>query len=191
MTRVDQHFRSGTIEGVRLASLPEEWRGSDTTITHPGGTGETSALRQAACVSTGREKVTAMSSAGAPHDPDVNDPAPLLTVTLSRPLAGIAVCTAAGEVDLSTAPLLGQHLHEAISSQPQRLVVNLSAVTFFSAAGVGALDDARAAQCEEHELVLVGESRVLVRVLDVCDVGYPRYCDLDRALAASNEDVSA
>ncbi|MPZ65511.1 MAG: STAS domain-containing protein [Pseudonocardiaceae bacterium] len=132
-----------------------------------------------------------MSSAGTPCYQGGNEPGPLLTVTLSHPLAGIAVCTAAGEVDMSTAPLLGQQLQQAISSQPRRLVVNLSAVTFFSAAGVGALDEARAAQRDEHELVLVGKSRVLKRVLDVCDVGYPRYCDLDRAVTACSEDASA
>lgn len=110
-------------------------------------------------------------------------PAPPLTVTLSWPRTGTVVCTAAGEVDRSTAPLLLDQLDEAVSGHPRCLVVNLSAVTFFSAAGVGVLDETRAAQREEDEFVLVGKDRLLVRVLDICDVGYRRYCDLDDALA--------
>lgn len=114
-----------------------------------------------------------------------NLPAAPLTVTLSWPRAGTAVCAAAGEVDLSTAPLLLEQLEKAISGQPRCLVVDLSAVTFFSAAGVGVLHEARTAQREEHELVLVGTGRLLMRVLDVCDVGYRRHRDLDDALAVS------
>jgi anti-sigma B factor antagonist len=113
--------------------------------------------------------------------------APLLTVALNYPRTDLAVCTAAGEVDLATAPLLREQLQKAISGQPQRLVVDLSAVTFFAAAGVGALHDARAAQASEQDLVLVATARTVLRVLDACQVGYRRYLELDDALAPSGD----
>lgn len=110
--------------------------------------------------------------------------APLLTVTLDRPRQDAVVCTVVGEVDLATAPLLLERLQLACSDGSRYLVVDLSAVTFFSAAGVGVLHEARTAQRVTQELVLVGKDRLLLRVLDVCGVGYRRYCDLDCALSA-------
>jgi anti-sigma B factor antagonist len=110
--------------------------------------------------------------------------APVLTVTLSRPRADAVVCTVIGEVDLATAPLLLERLQQACSDGARHLVVDLSGVTFFAAAGVGVLHEARAAQAPTQELLLVGKDRLLLRVLDVCAVGYRRYCHLDHALAA-------
>lgn len=116
-----------------------------------------------------------------------NEPEQLLTTTVSYPNSGIAVCRAAGEVDSATVPQLREQLREALSDGPRHLVVDLSAVTFFSAAGLHALDEAGTEQDEAHELVLVGKARPVVRVLDICDVPYPRYCELDDALAACDE----
>lgn len=116
-----------------------------------------------------------------------NESAQLLTTTVSYPNPGTAVCRAAGEVDSATAPLLHEQLHEALSDGPRHLVVDLSAVTFFSAAGLHALEEASTEQDEAHELVLVAKGRPVARVLDICDVPYSRYCDLDAALAACDE----
>jgi anti-sigma B factor antagonist len=101
------------------------------------------------------------------------------------------VCAAAGEVDSATAPMLCEQLCQAIRERPRHLVVDLAAVTFFSAAGVGALHTARAAQYGDQHLVLVGTGRPVVRVLDICQVAYPRYRELDQALAACDETNSA
>lgn len=111
----------------------------------------------------------------------------MLTTALSYPRPHIAVCSAVGEVDSLTAPRLREQLHTATRDKPRCLVVDLSAVTFFSAAGVNTLHAARDAQHQGQQLVLVAKSRPVVRVLDICQVPYPRYCNLDRALAACDQ----
>ncbi|MBK5307483.1 MAG: STAS domain-containing protein [Frankiaceae bacterium] len=44
-----------------------------------------------------------------------------------------------GELDLSTVPRMRERLHEALSLQPERLVVDLSECTFFDAMGINML----------------------------------------------------
>lgn len=100
------------------------------------------------------------------------------------------MCVVTGEVDITTAPILRDQLCKAISTNPRHLVVDLSAVTFFSAAGIHALHTPRAAQDENQQLVLVGTGRPVARVLDICQVRYPRYCELNQALAAFDETSS-
>lgn len=119
-----------------------------------------------------------------------NERNPLLTTSLRYPRPGTAVFAAAGEVDASTAPLLREQLEKVSSAEARHLVVDLSAVTFFCAAGVAALQAARVARDEERHLVLVAKTRPVLRVLDICEVHYPRYSDVDRALAACDGPVS-
>lgn len=112
------------------------------------------------------------------------EPTRLLTATVTYPKPDIAVCSVAGEVDSFTAPLLHDRLlHEAVHDEPWCLVVDLSAVTFMGAAGVATLHTARFWQ-HDRQLLLVATARPVVRVLEICEVDYPRYCDLDQALAA-------
>jgi anti-anti-sigma factor len=115
--------------------------------------------------------------------------APLLTTTLSHPRVGIVVCTAVGEVDLATGPLLLDQLQKATSDEPRHLVVDLSGVTFFSAAGVEVLMQALTAQQDRYAMVLVGNSRPVMRVLDVLKLAhrFPQYDDVDDAVAAAAE----
>jgi anti-anti-sigma factor len=65
--------------------------------------------------------------------------APLLPATLSYPRKRTVVCTAVGEVDLTTGPLLRKQFQKATTDEPQHLVLDLSGVTFFSATGVEVL----------------------------------------------------
>lgn len=99
------------------------------------------------------------------------------------------VCTAVGEVDVATGPLLGDQLQQATSDEPGHLVVDLSGVTFFSAAGVDVLMQALTAQQGRYAMVLVGNSRPVMRVLDVLKLTqrFPRYDDVDEAVAAAAE----
>jgi anti-sigma B factor antagonist len=115
--------------------------------------------------------------------------APLLTATLSHPRVGTVVCTAVGEVDVATGPLLGDQLQQATSDEPGHLVVDLSGVTFFSVAGVDVLMQALTAQQGRYAMVLVGNSRPVMRVLDVLELTqrFPRYNDVDEAVAATAE----
>jgi anti-sigma B factor antagonist len=118
---------------------------------------------------------------------DGHDPAaPLLTAALSHPRVGTVVCTAVGEVDLATGPLLLEPLQKATSDGPRHLIVDLSGVTFFSAVGVGVLMQTLAAQQDRYAMVLVGNSRPVMRVLAVLKLAqrFPRYDDVADAVAA-------
>jgi len=126
-----------------------------------------------------------LTCADAGHGPA----APLLTATLSHPRVGTVVCTAVGEVDVATGPLLLDRLQKATSDEPRHLVVDLSGVTFFSAAGVEVLMQALTAQQGRYAMVLVGNSRPVMRVLDVLKLAqrFPWYDDVDEAVAAAAE----
>lgn len=114
-------------------------------------------------------KATAMTSKFAGSKQGYMATAALPTVTLNSPRAGTVVCAAAGEVDSFTAPLLLDKLQKATADGPRHLIIDLSAVTFFSAAAFGVLMQARDMQKGGYELVLVGNARPVVRVLDICD----------------------
>lgn len=77
-----------------------------------------------------------------------DEPKPLLATALSYPQPDTIVCTAVGEIDLGSAALLREQLQTAVAQQPRCVVADLSAVTFFAAAGVGVLDEARDALAE-------------------------------------------
>lgn len=96
-------------------------------------------------------------------------PSGTLTITLTWPCPSV-VCDVAGEIDLMTAPQLSQQLMDAGVEECCDLVVDLSAVTFFAAAGARVLDDVQRARDDSgaHELVLVGASDQVHKVLDLC-----------------------
>lgn len=77
--------------------------------------------------------------------------------------ADLLVVTVAGEVDLRTAPVLA----EAFDADTIPVtVVDLTRVTFLSAAGLGVLvKQAERAQTERRHLGLVAQDRVAIRVL--------------------------
>jgi anti-sigma B factor antagonist len=113
-----------------------------------------------------------------------HDPSPQLAATLSYPQPGTVVCTAAGEVDSSSAPLLWEQLQKATTGQTRCLVVDLSAVTFFAVRCLRVLDQASAALSHGQEMVLVSNARAVLRMLHACDAAYPRYPELGQALAS-------
>lgn len=55
----------------------------------------------------------------------------------------VAVVAASGELDLEFADSLRDHLNEAIAAEPERLVVDLSGVTFVDSTILGVLVGAR------------------------------------------------
>ncbi|MDQ3764135.1 MAG: STAS domain-containing protein [Actinomycetota bacterium] len=117
-----------------------------------------------------------------------------LTITVSRPRAGTVVCTAVGEVDLTTAPSLLEQLQKATSDGLRHLVVNLSGVTFLSARGVGVLVETWTAQQDRCAMTLVGNSRPVTRVLDMLaelhlTPPFQRYDHISDAAAACNSTI--
>lgn len=123
------------------------------------------------------------------HDPAAS----VLTITVSRPRVGTVVCTAVGEVDLTTAPALRERLQKATSDGRRHLILNLSGVTFLSAAGVGALVQTWTAQQDRYVMaLLMCNSRPVTRVLDALaelhlTPPFQRYDHISDAVAACNE----
>jgi anti-anti-sigma factor len=61
---------------------------------------------------------------------------PPLTVATTWLRPDICLFQLAGEIDLDTAPLLGEHLRTHTSARPTYLLLDLRAVTFCAAAGI-------------------------------------------------------
>lgn len=75
-----------------------------------------------------------------------------------------------GEIDLLTAPAVRGCLLDAIDAQPPggRILLDLSEVTFFAAAGVRVLEDAHArAGARRVELLLAATSLAVAMVLKI------------------------
>jgi hypothetical protein len=60
----------------------------------------------------------------------------LLSVTVLQHDHAVVVAHVAGEVDMLTGPSLQWHLDKALATQPERLIVALSEVSFLGAAGL-------------------------------------------------------
>ena len=74
--------------------------------------------------------------------------------------------TVAGELDISTAGQLQAYAEEALRSAPRRLVLDLSGVSFFSAAGVTVLTELVDSAAAYGTDLLLGEvSPAVTRVL--------------------------
>jgi anti-sigma B factor antagonist len=83
--------------------------------------------------------------------------------------ATAAVVHVTGEIDLFTAPQLGQELSRAISSGHRTVVVDLTAVSFMDSACVHALLNGEAlARHVGVKLVLRRPAESVARVLDLC-----------------------
>lgn len=95
---------------------------------------------------------------------------------------------ATGEIDFHTSPGLRQALTTAAESS-DRIVLDLSRVTFLDSTGIGvmvhALNQGRARH--GRSLCLVGPTGVVRRVLDLTQVSdvFPTYATVSEAAAAS------
>jgi anti-anti-sigma factor len=65
-------------------------------------------------------------------------PVPGLSV-LVEPYGQAVVLNVAGEIDLATAPQLGESIKQAMDEQPETLVVDLTEVDFLASAGMAVL----------------------------------------------------
>jgi len=68
-----------------------------------------------------------------------------LTLTVSRPSAGLCVVTVAGELDAHTGDLLTACVRENVTPDQPRLILDLDGVTFLGSAGISAL-----VECSRH-----------------------------------------
>ncbi|WP_410597800.1 STAS domain-containing protein [Amycolatopsis sp. lyj-23] len=86
-----------------------------------------------------------------------------------RETAGVWVLAVTGEVDLQTGPVLQELVFAAVDQAPARLVLDLSAVRFFSAAGLTVLVAARQ-RAGNRTVVRVVGGPVAGRVITVTGV---------------------
>ncbi|MCS7478461.1 STAS domain-containing protein [Umezawaea endophytica] len=96
----------------------------------------------------------------------------LLCVDTTTTAAGAAVVSATGEVDYSTAALLGERVRQAHRppAAPRAVVVDLSGVEFLSAAGVGVLVvEHHRSRSSGVPMLVVAPNRSVRRTLAACD----------------------
>jgi anti-anti-sigma factor len=114
-----------------------------------------------------------------------------IQVAVHRPRRDVTLVVVSGEVDLCTAPRLREKLLRACGSQNPTarvttLIVDLSPVTFFAAAGMTTLIEARAAaEKSDRRLILITMVRCVDRVIEITGLstGFHRVGSLAAALA--------
>ncbi|WP_143467061.1 STAS domain-containing protein [Lentzea kentuckyensis] len=113
-------------------------------------------------VSTGRPARTAAVR------PDFQPAGEVLTVTVCPAPPDAVVLAVCGELDSSTSPLLRDRLLDHVRPTCPQLVVDLTEVTFFGAAGITVLVAAReAAETAGIRMCLVACTRVVLRPLTI------------------------
>jgi len=91
--------------------------------------------------------------------------------TSATKIGGASAITVAGELDIETAPQLGEEVELAVWSTVGAFVLDLSGVTFLDSSGMHALLRARAFLArEDRPLVLVIPPGPVRRVLDLASV---------------------
>ncbi|MFD0363617.1 STAS domain-containing protein [Nocardia sp. GCM10030253] len=109
---------------------------------------------------------------------------------MSRPRGDVTLIEVAGEIDLCTAPTLRENLVRAFGFQASTMVVDLSPVTFFAAAGVTALIEVQAeAEKSARRVFLITTGRSVSRVIEITGLSASLHCvgSLDAALAEGYE----
>lgn len=116
---------------------------------------------------------------------DVCEDTPTIRLQV-RDCGGITVVSVEGEIDMVTTPRLHSCLQDQLASTPQRLILDLSRVSFLGSSGlavlVECLDDARG---RGSDLRLVPNSRQVVRPLEATGLTtlFQTYPDMASALA--------
>lgn len=85
----------------------------------------------------------------------------------------IVVAHVAGEVDMLTGPSLQSHLDQALATRPERLIVDLSQVTFLGSTGLAVLINTQeAATSQGTTFQLRGIGRAAARVLQATNLTF-------------------
>ena len=100
---------------------------------------------------------------------------------------GAIVVRLAGELDLYNAHLVRDGLIAAAERGPERLIVELSGVTFIDSTGLGVLIEARTRLANPRAFLLVGPGLETRRALEISglDRHFAVHDSLDDALSAS------
>ena len=99
----------------------------------------------------------------------MTSPAPLMPAT-SEFAPGVVVITAAGEIDMTTRPVLEREFAEALSRRPERLVLDFVGIGFCGVTGVALLAQLRDDCADAGVELELKPSRTLRRALDTAGV---------------------
>lgn len=102
---------------------------------------------------------------------DSNDAARLsadgnIATVVVEHLPGTIVLKVAGEIDMTTAPVLEEAVRGALAERPANLVIDLTGARFFSSAGLAVLVFAHRNRAEV-DLRVVASGRVVMRPLEL------------------------
>jgi anti-sigma B factor antagonist len=100
---------------------------------------------------------------------------------------GAVIVALVGELDLYNAHLVREQLFAAAAREPDRLIVELSGVTFIDSTGLGVLIEARTRLTNRSAFLLAGPGLETRRALEISglDRHFAVHGSLDEALAAS------
>lgn len=107
-------------------------------------------------------------------------------VTGTEQRDGAVIVSLAGELDLYNAHVVRKELLEAAERRPERLIVELSGVTFMDSTALGVLIEARARLANRSAFLLVGPGLETKRALEISglDRHFAVHETLEDALAA-------
>ena len=109
------------------------------------------------------------------------------------PRGDVTLVAVGGEIDLCTAPTLRAELASVFAGRDTVVVLDLSAVTFFAAAGLRILEQAQAEieVSHHHRMVLVTQARCVDRVIEMVGLAtnLRRFQSLGAALAVLEDSV--
>src|SRR5882762_8984426 len=79
-----------------------------------------------------------------------------MTVAVAHPVPGTALIAVSGEVDMLSTPTLLKMIEDQVATGPQRLIIDMAAVTFMGTSGLAVLVEALSTSRERDiDLVLV------------------------------------
>ncbi|WP_372507687.1 STAS domain-containing protein [Mycobacterium shimoidei] len=98
---------------------------------------------------------------------------------------GVAVVSAAGEIDLSTASAFEAAIAEALAGDPTVLVIELSAVDFLASSGLRILVATQEKVSKSTQVAVVADRPATRRPIQLTDLDkvFSLYMSLDDALA--------
>jgi anti-anti-sigma factor len=103
---------------------------------------------------------------------------------------GHAIIAATGEIDASTAPALRAAIRDQVRARRQRLIIDLTGVSYLAAAGVGVLVSAhkhtRTQVNGRFAVVCTAEAALSIRRIKTLTQGLAVYETLDEALRAGS-----
>jgi anti-sigma B factor antagonist len=91
-----------------------------------------------------------------------------IKVVVERTEHGVAVLRVAGEIDLLTASVLGEHLRNELGPASRSIVLDLTGVTFLGSSGLSEIVSASQAAAEDQiSVCMVATNRAVLRPLEV------------------------